>query len=127
MTAPSLYEVPMMLENEGLTDSVCHHLGLENREPDLTEWTAMTERQKANDQAALMSSLKNNPAFKDANGFFDPQKAMDYVRGLKKTVTVGGVTLDHSRGALLDPDRRPVWFSAGPQCRATRSDRGFGS
>ena len=40
MTAPSLYEVPMMLENEGLTDSVCHHLGLENREPDLTEWTA---------------------------------------------------------------------------------------
>ena len=45
MTAPSLYEVPMMLENEGLTDSVCHHLGLENREPDLTEWTAMTQRQ----------------------------------------------------------------------------------
>ena len=35
----------MMLENEGLTDSVCHHLGLENREPDLTEWTAMTQRQ----------------------------------------------------------------------------------
>ena len=51
---------------------------------------SMTERQKANDQAALFSSLKNNPAFKDANGFFDPQKAMDYVRGLKKTVTVGG-------------------------------------
>lgn len=51
---------------------------------------AMTERQKANDQAALFNSLKNNPAFKDANGFFDPQKAMDYVRGLKKTVTVGG-------------------------------------
>lgn len=50
---------------------------------------AMTERQKANDQAALMASLKNNPAFKDANGFFDPQKAMDYVRGLKKTTTTG--------------------------------------
>ena len=50
MTAPSLYEVPMMLENEGLTDSVCHHLGLENREPDLTEWTAMTERQKRADK-----------------------------------------------------------------------------
>ena len=38
MTAPSLYEVPMMLENEGLADSVCHHLGLENRKPDGLLW-----------------------------------------------------------------------------------------
>ena len=31
MTAPSLYDVPMMLEQEGLAACVCHHLGLENR------------------------------------------------------------------------------------------------
>ena len=47
LTAPSLYEVPLWLEHEGLADSVCHHLGLENRTPDLTEWTAMVNRQKA--------------------------------------------------------------------------------
>lgn len=29
MTAPSLYEVPEMLEAEGLADCVCHHLNLE--------------------------------------------------------------------------------------------------
>lgn len=46
LTAPSLYEVPLWLENEGLADSVCHHLGLENRKPDLTEWIDMVNRQK---------------------------------------------------------------------------------
>lgn len=46
ITAPSLYEVPLWLEAEGLADSVCHHLHLENRKPDLEEWTAMVERQK---------------------------------------------------------------------------------
>lgn len=46
MTAPSLYDVPLMLEKEGLTASVCHHLGLENRTPDLDDWIQMTLRQK---------------------------------------------------------------------------------
>ncbi len=44
LTAPSLYEVPLWLEKEGLADSVCHHLGLENRTPDLAEWTEMVHR-----------------------------------------------------------------------------------
>lgn len=44
LTAPSLYEVPLWLENEGLAHSVCHHLGLEDKEPDLAEWTDMVRR-----------------------------------------------------------------------------------
>lgn len=44
LTAPSLYEVPLWLEKEGLAESVCHHLGLENRTPDLAEWTEMVRR-----------------------------------------------------------------------------------
>ncbi|MBD5147040.1 MAG: CTP synthase [Ruminococcus sp.] len=46
LTAPSLYEVPIWLEKEGLADVVCHHLGLENRKPDLSEWTEMVNRAK---------------------------------------------------------------------------------
>ena len=46
LTAPSLYEVPIWLEREGLADVVCHHLGLENRKPDLSEWTEMVNRAK---------------------------------------------------------------------------------
>lgn len=44
LTAPSLYEVPLWLENEGLADSVCRHLGIENRTPNLAEWIEMVKR-----------------------------------------------------------------------------------
>lgn len=44
MTAPTLYEVPLMLEKEGIADAVCHHLGLENRIPDHSSWLAMVDR-----------------------------------------------------------------------------------
>lgn len=47
LNAPVLYEVPLMLEKEGLADAVCYHLGLENRKPDLSGWTEMVERCKA--------------------------------------------------------------------------------
>ncbi|MGN0587338.1 MAG: CTP synthase, partial [Oscillospiraceae bacterium] len=46
LTAPSLYEVPLWLEKEGLASSVCHHLGIEDRQPDLAEWTEMVDRAK---------------------------------------------------------------------------------
>jgi CTP synthase len=47
LTAPTLYEVPLMLEKEGLAKSVCHHLNLdETIVPDLTEWEEMVHRQK---------------------------------------------------------------------------------
>ena len=45
LTAPSLYEVPLMLEKEGLAKVVCDHLGLDPRVPDLKEWEAMVQRQ----------------------------------------------------------------------------------
>ena len=47
LTAPSLYEVPLMLEEEGLAAAVCRRLGLTATPPDLTEWTAMVRREKA--------------------------------------------------------------------------------
>ncbi len=46
MDAEILYEVPLMLEKEGLADIVCKRLGLVCREPDLTEWKDMVEKQK---------------------------------------------------------------------------------
>ncbi|MCL2036466.1 MAG: CTP synthase [Oscillospiraceae bacterium] len=44
MTAKSLYAVPLMLEEQGLANVVCHHLGLENPVPDLEEWRKMVEK-----------------------------------------------------------------------------------
>ena len=44
--AEILYEVPLMLEKEGLAEIVCKRLSLECKAPDLTEWQQMVEKQK---------------------------------------------------------------------------------
>ncbi len=46
LTAPILYEVPLMLETEGLGRVACKRLGLEDREPDLARWRSTVERAK---------------------------------------------------------------------------------
>ena len=46
LTAPVLYEVPLMLEREGLADVVVRRLGLICHMPDLTEWATMVHRAK---------------------------------------------------------------------------------
>ena len=46
LTADILYEVPLMLEREGLADVVVQRLGLDCHAPDLAEWSAMVHRAK---------------------------------------------------------------------------------
>ena len=43
LDAPSLYEVPLMLEKEHLAQAVCECLNLPCPEPDLTEWEKLAE------------------------------------------------------------------------------------
>ena len=45
-TASTLYEVPLLLEREGLATVVCRKLGLPETVPDLAEWTALVGRIK---------------------------------------------------------------------------------
>ena len=37
----TLYEVPLALENEGFAKMVCKRLGIEDKTPDLDDWTSM--------------------------------------------------------------------------------------
>ena len=46
LTAGLLYEVPLMLEREGLADVVVRRLGLICHAPDLTEWATMVHQAK---------------------------------------------------------------------------------
>ena len=46
LTASNLYEVPLMLEKEGLAVEVCKHLELENAEPNNKEWEDMIKHFK---------------------------------------------------------------------------------
>ena len=45
-TAPSLYAIPLMLEQQGLCRAVCRRLGLADRTPDLSAWEALVEREQ---------------------------------------------------------------------------------
>lgn len=44
--ADSLYEVPLMLEREGLAETACRKLGLAQTKPDLQDWTEMLEKER---------------------------------------------------------------------------------
>ncbi|MBP0979560.1 MAG: CTP synthase [Oscillospiraceae bacterium] len=55
LTAPTLYEVPIMLENEGLASSVCFHLGLENIKPNLTRWEEIVKKLKTHTKAVKIA------------------------------------------------------------------------
>jgi CTP synthase len=44
--ADTLYEVPLLLQAQGLDDYVCRHLGLNCGEADMTEWRALVEKIK---------------------------------------------------------------------------------
>ena len=50
MTASNLYEVPLMLEKEGLAIAVCEHLKLKNIEPKNEEWEKMIKHFKKIDE-----------------------------------------------------------------------------
>jgi len=45
-SASVLYEVPLLLEKEGIANVVCRRLSLDNTIPDLKEWYAMVEKAK---------------------------------------------------------------------------------
>ena len=66
LTAESLYEVPLMLEREGLAAAVCRRLGLTATPPDLTEWTAMVKREKAARERVEIALVGKYVALHDA-------------------------------------------------------------
>ncbi len=42
--APTIYQVPLLLHEQGLDREVCHRLQLDLKEPDLRPWAAMVQR-----------------------------------------------------------------------------------
>jgi len=46
VNAPTIYEVPLMLNREGLDEYIVKHLGLPGHPPDLSEWESLVERIK---------------------------------------------------------------------------------
>jgi CTP synthase len=62
--ADTLYEIPLVLHDEGLDDYVCEMLRLEQHEPDLTEWRGLVDRVRGSDfevRVGLVGKYVNLP------------------------------------------------------------------
>jgi len=66
LDAESLYDVPLMLEEEGLADAVCETLKLPIVKPDLSEWREMTQRSKHLDKKVSIAIVGKYVELHDA-------------------------------------------------------------
>ncbi|MBQ6575886.1 MAG: CTP synthase, partial [Lachnospiraceae bacterium] len=66
LDAPSLYEVPLMLEEEHLAERVCECLGLSCPEPDLTAWKRLTQDGKNPRNSVTVAIVGKYVALHDA-------------------------------------------------------------
>lgn len=66
LTAETLYDVPLMLEKNGIADSVCHHLNLECKEPDHSQWLKMIDDVKNADKTVTIGLVGKYVELPDA-------------------------------------------------------------
>lgn len=66
LDAESLYEVPLMLEEEGLARITLRRLNLPAREPDLTDWREMVKRHKSPQGKVTVALVGKYVALHDA-------------------------------------------------------------
>ena len=64
--ADSLYDIPLMLEKEGLAKLVCDHFNLTCNKPDLREWKDMVERSKNTKHYVKIALVGKYVELKDA-------------------------------------------------------------
>jgi CTP synthase len=64
--ARNLYEIPLVLHEEGLDQVVCQLLGLGDREPDLSEWEALVERVEAANRPVRIGLIGKYVSLQDA-------------------------------------------------------------
>ena len=66
ITLQNLYEAPLMLESSGFSKVVAEELGLDVREPDLSDWTAMLRSIKSRDNVVNIGLVGKYVALHDA-------------------------------------------------------------
>ncbi len=66
ITLPNLYEAPLMLEKSNFSSVVCRELGIEAKEADLSEWTAMVESIKSRNECVNIGLVGKYVGLHDA-------------------------------------------------------------
>ena len=63
MTLSSIYEVPVMLEQEKFSEVVCRELGLKTPKPDLCDWMKMLDMIKTRTRSLISDLWENMSSF----------------------------------------------------------------
>ena len=120
--AETIYEVPLLLEAEGLADIVVRRLGLTRRvtRPDLGEWRALVERAKNPSGTVKVAVVGKYVALHDA--YLSVVEALTHA-GIANNVAVEIVWVDSE---TLE-EEVPLAELAGPSQRGPRPHRPGGS
>jgi CTP synthase len=99
--AEILYEIPLVLHDEGLDDYVCRVLHLEQREPDLTEWRALVNRVQSATETVRIGLVGKYVGLPDAYlSVVEALKHGGYACGAK--VIVDWISADDTEGLLAE-------------------------
>src|SRR4051794_21075905 len=99
--AEHLYEIPLVLHEEGLDDYVCKMLQLNEHEADLTEWHALVNRIRAADQEVRIGLVGKYVNLPDAYlSVVEVLKHGGYACGAK--VVVDWISADDTEGLLAE-------------------------
>lgn len=100
--APSIYEVPLMLEEEGLADKVISRLGLRCQPPDLAEWRDMVQRMKKLSRTVTIGLVGKYVALPDA--YFSVAEALRHA-GLHHgaAVQIKWINSEELEGQAVEP------------------------
>ncbi|MFZ5590760.1 MAG: CTP synthase [Bacillota bacterium] len=100
--APSIYEVPLMLEEEGLADKVISRLGLSCQQPDLAEWHNMVQRMKNLSRTVTIGLVGKYVALPDA--YFSVAEALRHA-GLYHgaAVNIKWINSEELEGRVVEP------------------------
>jgi CTP synthase len=99
--AEILYEIPLVLHDEGLDNYLCRVLHLEDHEPDLTEWRALVERVRSADQEVHIGLVGKYINLPDAYlSVVEALKHGGYASGVK--VIIDWIAADDTEGLLAE-------------------------
>lgn len=65
-TLDSLYEVPLMLENQNMADIICEKMNMDIRKPDLCDWKKLVDRIKTLDKKVTIALVGKYVSLHDA-------------------------------------------------------------
>lgn len=115
VNAQTIYEVPLMLNAEGLDEYIVEHLGLPGHPPDLSEWRALVERIKQLDEEVKVAIVGKYVDLPDAYiSIVESLNAAGIKHGIKvRPMWVASDTMKEGRCADIMKDVQGVLVPGG--------------